>query len=190
MIEDMKKIFVFLMLVNFALAGEARGLWVKTRTQPDKVEQTFGDEIYYYRNDDVEVMLNESKRMICIIPLIAHDWDFVAEGENRNIYTTISVVATFDLKNNRTGYWDDVVAMQSLDKSSLVLHEKIQLISNGENFRRIWDYLMTSSGSVVFRFTDINKGYVDYEIETIKTLGYDNAINGRHIDGDVDVLGL
>ena len=75
-------------------------------------------------------------------------------------------------------------------KSGLVLHEKIQLISNGENFRRIWDYLMTSSGRVVFRFTDINKGFVDYEIETIKTLGYDNEINGMHVDGDVDVLGL
>ena len=48
MIEDMKKVIVFLMLVNFALAGGARGLWVKTRTQPDKVEQTFGDEIYLY----------------------------------------------------------------------------------------------------------------------------------------------
>ena len=99
-------------------------------------------------------------------------------------------MATFDLKNNRTGYWDDVVAMQSPDKSALLLHEKIQLISNGDNFRKIWDYLLTSSGSVVFRFTDINKGYVDYEIETIKTLGYDNEINGMHVDGDVDVLGL
>lgn len=176
--------------IVFAITGGARGLWVKTRTQPDKVEQTFGDEIYYYRNDDVEVMLNESKRMICIIPLVAHDWDFIAEGINRNIYTTITVVATFDLKNNRTGYWDDVVAMQSPDKSALLLHEKIQLISNGENFRKIWDYLLTSSGSVVFRFTDINKGFVDYEIETIKTLGYDNEINGKHVDGDVDVLGL
>lgn len=186
----MKKIFLFFILLNFAMTGEARGMWMKTRTQPDKVEQTFGDDIFYYRNDDVEMILNVSKNMICIIPLDAHDWDFVAEGENRNIFTTISVVATFDLNNNRTGYWDDVVAMQSLDKSSLVLHEKIQLISNGENFRKIWDYLLTSSGSVVFRFTDINKGFVDYEIETIKTLGYDNAINGMHVDGDVDVLGL
>lgn len=37
---------------------------------------------------------------------------------------------------------------------------------------------------------DVNKGFVDYEIETIKTLGYENAINGKHVDGDVDVLGM
>ena len=43
---------------------------------------------------------------------------------------------------------------------------------------------------MVFRFTDINKGFVDYEIETIKTLGYENTINGKHVDGDVDVLGM
>lgn len=36
----------------------------------------------------------------------------------------------------------------------------------------------------------VNKGFVDYEIETIKTLGYENTINGKHVDGDVDVLGM
>lgn len=36
----------------------------------------------------------------------------------------------------------------------------------------------------------VNKGFVDYEIKTIKTLGYENTINGKHVDGDVDVLGM
>lgn len=176
-------------VVVFALTGEARGLWVKTMTKPDKVEQTHGDEIFYYQNDDVEIMMNWNQRSIMIIPLVAHDWVFLDEGKNRNIFLSEFTVATFDLKNNRTGYWDNIVAMRSPDKSAMILHEMTQLIGDN-NFSKIWDYLMTSSGSVVFRFMDKNKGYVDYEVETIKTLGYENTINGKHVDGDVDVLGL
>ena len=182
-------IFVLLALVCFAMTGEARGQWIKTRTKADKVEQTHGDEIYYYRNDDVEMIMNWSKNMIIIIPLVAHDWMFMDEGRTQNVFLSKLTVATFDLKNNRTGYWDNVVAMQSNDKSSMILHEDTQIIADN-NFSKIWNYLMTSSGSVVFRFVDKNEGYVDFEIETIKTLGYENTINGKHVDGDVDVLGL
>lgn len=181
--------FVLATFIVFALACEARGLWIKTRTQADKVEQTHGDEIFYYQNDDVEMLLNWNDRTIMIIPLVAHDWVFLDEGKNRNIFLSELTVATFDLKNNRTGYWDNIVAMRSPDKSAMILHEKTQFIGEN-NFSKIWDYLMSSSGSVVFRFMDKNKGYVDFEIETIKTLGYENTINGKHVDGDVDVLGL
>ena len=176
-------------VVVFAMAGEARGLWVKTMTKADKVEQTHGDEIFYYQNDDVEIMMNWNKRSIMIIPLVAHDFVFLEEGKIQNIFLSKLTVATFDLKNNRTGYWDNIVAMQSLDKSAMVLHEKTQILGDN-NFPKIWDYLMRSSGSVVFRLMDVNKGFVDYEIETIKTLGYENTINGKHVDGDVDVLGM
>ena len=185
----MRLIFILLTLVCFAMTGEARGQWIKTRTQADKVEQTHGDDIYCYRNDDVTIMMNWNKHMIMIIPLVAHDWIFLDEGKNRNIYLSNLTVATFDLKNNRTGYWDNIFAMQSPDKSSMILHEETQIIGDN-NFAKIWNYLMTSSGSVVFRFMDKNEGYVDFEIETIKTLGYENTINGKHVDGDVDVLGL
>ena len=176
-------------IVVFTIAGEARGLWVKTMTKADKVEQTHGDEIFYYQNDDVEIMMNWNKRSIMIIPLVAHDWVFLEEGKIQNIFLSKLTVATFDLKNNRTGYWDNIIAMQSPDKSAMILHEETQIIGDN-NFPKIWEYLMTSSGSVVFRFMDKNKGYVDFEIETIKTLGYENTINGKHVDGDVDVLGM
>lgn len=176
-------------IVVFTIAGEARGLWVKTMTKADKVEQTHGDEIFYYQNDDVEIMMNWNKRSIMIIPLVAHDWVFLEEGKIQNIFLSKLTVATFDLKNNRTGYWDNIVAMQSLDKSAMVLLEETQILGDN-NFPKIWDYLKSSSGSVVFRLMDVNKGFVDYEIETIKTLGYENAINGKHVDGDVDVLGM
>ena len=73
-------------VVVFALTGEARGLWVKTMTKPDKVEQTHGDEIFYYQNDDVEIMMNWNQRSIMIIPLVAHDWVFLDEWKKRNIY--------------------------------------------------------------------------------------------------------
>lgn len=182
-------IFVLLTLVGIAMTGEARGQWIKTRTQADKVEQTHGDEIFYYQNEDLKMMMNWNKRMIMIIPLVAHDWVFLDEGKNQNVFLSKLTVATFDLKNNRTGYWDNIVAMQSPDKSAMVLHENIQILGDN-NFNKIWNYLMTSSGSVVFRFMDNNEGYVDFEIETIKTLGYENTINGKHVDGDVDVLGL
>lgn len=181
--------FILATFIAFALACEARGLWIKTKTQADKVEQTHGDEIFYYQNDDVEIMMNWNKRSIMIIPLVAHDWVFLDEWKYRNIFLSELTVATFDLKNNRTGYWDNIVAMRAPDKSSMILHEMTQVIGDN-NFSKIWDYLMSSSGSVVFRFMDKNKGYVDYEIETIKTLGYENTINGKHVDGDVDVLGL
>lgn len=186
----MKRFVLILMaVVVFALTGEARGLWVKTMTKPDKVEQTHGDEIFYYQNDDVEIMMNRNQRSMMIIPLVAHDWVFLDEWKKRNIFLSELTVATFDLKNNRTGYWYNIVAMRSPDKSSMILHEMTQVIGDN-NFSKIWDYLMSSSGSVVFRFMDKNKGYVDYEVETIKTLGYENTINGKHVDGDVDVLGL
>ena len=153
------------------------------------MEQTFGDDIFYYQNDNVEIMMNLNKRSIMIIPLVAHDFVFLEEGKIQNIFLSKLTVATFDLKNNRTGYWDNIVAMRAPDKSSMILHEMTQIIGDN-NFSKIWDYLMTSSGSVVFRLMGKNKGYVDYEIETIKTLGYENTINGKHVDGDVDVLGL
>lgn len=180
---------ILVTVVVFALTCEARGLWVKTRTQADKVEQTLGDEIFYYQNDEVEIMMNCNQRSIMIIPLVAHDWVFLDERKIRNLFLSELTVATFDLKNNRTGYWDNIVAMLAPDKSSMILHEMTQIIGDN-NFSKIWDYLMTSSGSVVFRFMDKNKGYVDFEVETIKTLGYENTINGKHVDGDVDVLGM
>ena len=71
----------------------------------------------------------------------------------------------------------------------MVLLEETQILGDN-NFPKIWDYLKSSSGSMVFRLMDVNKGFVDYEIETIKTLGYENTINGKHVDGDVDVLGV
>ena len=52
------------------------------------------------------------------------------------------------------------------------------------------NYLLNKSGSVVFRLNNILGEIKDIEIKTVKTLGYDDAINGKHIDGDVDVLGL
>lgn len=182
-------IFVLLALVGFAIAGDAQGMWIKSRTQGDKVEQTNGSDVFYYRDNDVELMINVSKRTIFLVPLIAHDWVFEVEKKNRNVSLAISTLATFDLKNNRTGYYNNIVAMQSPDHSALIFCDEIQLVGEN-NFGKIWDYLLTSSGSVVFRLQDLYKGYVDYEIKTIKTLGYENTINGKHVDGDVDVLGL
>ena len=180
---------ILVALVGFALAGESRGQWFKTRTQADKVEQTLGSEVYYYRNNEVEIFIDQSKRSIAIIPLLHRDWQFLSEALKRNLNMSAMTVATFDLRDNRTGYYDNLLALQLNDKSTMIFEEPMQVI-NENAFSKILDYLVNSSGSVIFRLRDVNEGNIDYEVETIKTLGYENTINGKHVDGDVDVLGL
>ena len=50
--------------------------------------------------------------------------------------------------------------------------------------------LINKSGSVVFRLKNFLYETLDIEVKTIKTLGYEDKINNRHVDGDVDVLGM
>ena len=40
-------IFVLLALVSFAIAGDAQGMWIKSQTQGDKVEQCNGSDVFY-----------------------------------------------------------------------------------------------------------------------------------------------
>ena len=49
--------------------------------------------------------------------------------------------------------------------------------------------MKNNSGSMVFRLTSDKGDLLDYEIRTIKTLGYEDK-NGRHWDGDIDVIGV
>ena len=105
------------------------------------------------------------------------------------VVCTALTIATFDLKGNRTGYYPNVIAILLQDHSGLMLFDVEGL--NKINIQSIIsDYLINKSGSVVFRLKNFLYETLDIEVKTIKTLGYEDKINNRHVRGDVDMRGM
>ena len=60
----MKKIFVILGFLIFALASDAQSPWIKMKVGGDKVEQIPGDIVYNYMDDKVEISLVDNKNVL------------------------------------------------------------------------------------------------------------------------------
>lgn len=187
----MRKIFVIIMLALSLMTSKAEGKWEMYETKPDKVEQTPGETIFVYEDEEVMLFVNESTGLISIDPKKSIEYSKKTEYRNgESISFSLLTMAAFDLNQQRTLYCNDLCAMLTPDEKGLLLHEQIQIIGKPESVSEIRNYLRNKSGSVVFRIQTKRSGFIDIEIKTIKTLGYDDLMTGRHFDGDVDVLGL
>ena len=186
----MKKIFVILGFLIFALASDAQSPWIKMKVGGDKVEQIPGDIVYNYMDDKVEISLVDNKNVLYLNPKFKWDWNYHREMRNGIALEAVMLtIATFDLKDNRTGYYEDVIAFLFQNPSGIMLWDAKRL--NEVNiYSIVRNYLLNKSGSVVFRLDNILGEIKDIEVKTVKTLGYDDAINIKHVDGDVDVLGM
>ena len=186
----MRKIFVILWLWLFALTSDAQSPWIKMKVGGDKVEQIPGDIVYNYEDDKVQIGLVDNKNVLYLYPKFKWDWNYHREMRNDIALDAVMLtIATFDLKDNRTGYYQDVIAFLFQNPSCIMLRDAKGL--NEPNiYSIVRNYLLNKSGSVVFRLNNILGEIKDIEVKTVKTLGYDDAINIKHVDGDVDVLGL
>lgn len=185
----MKKMFLILTL-NLVVCFAFGQQWQECQTEADIVEQEPPKEMWVYSDEKV---------LICYIPYdyaftvspINEEFDFITTYETgRRLDCIFPTIATFDLKRNRTGYWKNVICIGSEDNKSAICAKKLQ--PEGENkyvVGDLWNYIRNKSGSVIFRFAVKGGTTVDYQIGTIKTLGYEDK-NGRHHDGDVDVIGV
>ena len=128
--------------------------------------------------------------MISLHPNNQFAWDFYSDERPMGALDAVMLtIATFDLKGNRTGYYPDVIAILFQDHSGLYICDVGEL--NKINIQSIIsNYLINKSGSVIFRLKNCAGEKLDIEVKTIKTLGYEDTINNRHVDGDVDVLGM
>lgn len=179
------------MLALSLMTSKAEGKWEMCKTKPDKVEQTPGETVFVYEDEEVLLFVNESTGLISIDPKKAIEYSKKTEYRNgESLSFTLLTVAAFDLNQQRTLYYNDLFALLSPDDKGFILHETAQFIVKPESINEIRNYLRNKSGSVVFRIQTKRNGYIDIEIKTIKTLGYDDLMTGRHFDGDVDVLGL
>lgn len=184
-------IFIFVVLFNFAMTGKAQGLWIKMEVGGDKVEQKRGNIIYSYADDNVEICVDISNKVISLTHKNLFSYDFVTEErDSGKLEMTSITVATFDLNGKRTGYYKDVHCLLFNDHFGFWINKLFQIKAKEIYPHYIGDYLLNKSGSVIFRLTNNLGETLDFEVKTLKTLGYEDAINGKHVDGDVDVLGL
>ena len=185
----MRVLLLFLMML---LAGicHADNHWMKMKTRGDKVEQIPPEVVYSYEDELAQLDILTNKRMIALNPINQFAWDFYREERpTATVDAVMLTIATFDLKGNRTGYYPDIIAILFPDHSGLYICDVGEL--NKMNIQSIIsDYLINKSGSVIFRLTDCAGEKLDIEVKTIKTLGYEDTINNRHVDGDVDVLSM
>ena len=185
----MRVILLFLMIL---LAGicHADNHWMKMKTQGDKVEQIPPEVVYNYEDELAQLNICTNKRMIALHPINQFAWDFYRDERPMGALDAVMLtIATFDLKGNRTGYYPDIIAFLVQDHSGLYIYDMEGL--NKMNIQSIIsDYLINKSGSVIFRLKDCAGEKLDIEVKTIKTLGYEDTINNRHVDGDVDVLSM
>ena len=185
----MRLLLLFLMML---LAGvcHADDHWLKMKTAGDKVEQISSEIVYNYEDELAQLNIFTSKRMISLNPINQFAWDYYRQERPTGIADAVKLtIATFDLKGNRTGYYDDVIAFLFPDHSGLYIYDV-----DGLNKMRIQniisEYLINKSGSVIFRLKNFLYETLDIEVKTIKTLGYYDTITNRHVDGDVDMRGM
>ena len=185
----MRVILLFLMIL---LAGicHADNHWMKMKTQGDKVEQIPPEVVYNYEDELAQLNICTNKRMIALHPINQFAWDFYRDERPMGALDAVMLtIATFDLKGNRTGYYPDIIAFLVQDHSGLYIYDMEGL--NKMNIQSIIsNYLINKSGSVIFRLKNCAGEKLDIEVKTIKTLGYEDTINNRHVDGDVDVLSM
>ena len=185
----MRVLLLFLMML---LAGicQADNHWLKMKTAGDKVEQIPSEIVYNYEDELAQLNIFTSKRMISLNPINQFAWDYYRQERPTGIADAVKLtIATFDLKGNRTGYYNDVIAFLFPDHSGLYIYDV-----DGLNKMRIQsiisDYLINKSGSVIFRLKNCLGEILDVEVKTIKTLGYYDTITNRHVCGDVDMRGM
>ena len=183
---------ILLLFLVMLLAGicHADNHWMKMKTRGDKVEQIPPEVVYSYEDELTQLGILTNKRMIALNPINQFAWDFYREERpTATVDAVMLTIATFDLKGNRTGYYPDVIAILFQDHSGLYIYDM-----EGLNKMRIQsiisDYLINKSGSVIFRLKNCDGEKLDIEVKTIKTLGYEDTINNKHVDGDVDVLSM
>ena len=185
----MRVLLLFLMML---LAGicHADNHWMKMKTRGDKVEQIPPEVVYSYEDELAQLDILTNKRMIALNPINQFAWDFFrGERPTGTVDAVMFTIATFDLKGNRTGYYPDIIAILFPDHSGLYICDVGEL--NKINIQSIIsNYLINKSGSVIFRLKNCAGEKLDIEVQTIKTLGYEDTINNRHVDGDVDVLSM
>ena len=185
----MRVLLLFLMML---LAGicHADNHWIKMEAGGDKVEQIPGDIVYNYQDDLAHLNIVTTQKAISLHPINQFAWDFFrGERPTGTVDAVMFTIATFDLKGNRTGYYPDIIAILFPDHSGLYICDVGEL--NKINIQSIIsNYLINKSGSVIFRLKNCAGEKLDIEVKTIKTLGYEDTINNRHVDGDVDVLSM
>lgn len=185
----MRVLLLFLMMWLASICN-ADNHWMKMKTRGDKVEQIPSEIVYNYEDELAQLNIFTSKRMISLNPINQFAWDYYRQERPTGIADAVKLtIATFDLKGNRTGYYNDVIAFLFPDHSGLYIYDV-----DGLNEIRIQniisDYLINKSGSVIFRLKNFLYETLDIEVKTIKTLGYYDTITNRHFDGDVDVLSM
>ena len=185
----MRVLLLFLMMLLASIC-QADNHWLKMKTAGDKVEQIPSEIVYNYEDELAQLNIFTSKRMISLNPINQFAWDYYRQERPTGIADAVKLtIATFDLKGNLTGYYNDVIAFLFPDHSGLYIYDV-----DGLNKMRIQsiisDYLINKSGSVIFRLKNGAGEKLDIEVKTIKTLGYYDSITNRHFDGDVDVLSM
>ena len=184
------RVLILFLMMWLAEICHADNHWLKMKTAGDKVEQIPSEIVYNYEDELAQLNIFTSKRMISLNPINQFAWDYYRQERPTGIVDAVKLtIATFDLKGNCTGYYNDVIAFLFPDHSGLYIYDV-----DGLNKMRIQniisDYLINKSGSVIFRLKNFLYETLDIEVKTIKTLGYYDTITNRHFDGDVDVLSM
>ena len=186
----MRVLLLFLMMWLAGICHADNLHWIKMEAGGDKVEQIHPEVVYSYEDELTQLGILTNKRMIALNPINQFAWDFFrGERPTGTVDAVMFTIATFDLKGNRTGYYPDIIAILFPDHSGLYICDVGEL--NKINIQSIIsNYLINKSGSVIFRLKNCSGEKLDIEVKTIKTLGYEDTINNRHVYGDVDVLSM
>lgn len=184
----MRRVLFLLMLCATICAYGQR--WDQAIIPGDKVEQTPPTDAWLYSDESVLLLLMPYRDAFSIAPTnerIALTRTYV---KGATISGANCTIAAFDDKQQRVGYWNNVLLISYEGDKSLICFDKVQTEQENKNCSwKVFSHLKNKSGSIVFRLTGDKGELLDYEIKTIKTLGYDDK-NGKHWDGDIDVIGM
>lgn len=182
---------IILLLVFIIASGRTFGQhWLKTETEGDKVEQTSPSESWFYADENASflyVIRDNCFSLHLLKDKVKITRSYTEQG--MPVAGTLGIIATFDKNQNRTNYWKDIIFIETDSDAGLICWQGKQLEENKNAIYEMWRWLKEESGSIVIRLKGVEKYNIDTEIMTIKTLGYEDK-NGKHWDGDIDVIGM
>ena len=127
----MRRIFLLVMLVAVVSVYGQR--WEKTIVPGDKVEQTSPTEAWLYYDENVLLLLMPYGDAFSIAPV--NDNVALVKTYERGVTLsgTTCTIAAFDNKQQRTGYWTNVLLIASETDRGLIGSDKLQVYEENKN---------------------------------------------------------
>lgn len=172
-------VFVLMLFLSLAMMCEAQGKWQRVKLEGDKVEGIEPTINYRYSDGNITLYVCFDQKFFTLIHYDNVTWKTsTASIDGMNCQYVTPIIATFDKSQKRTHYFNAIVG--AVMNGGMMFHTSNvgQEDNEQESINKLLNYIINDEGSIVLRFIDKkNNKNVDYEFQTIKSLGYEDTVN-------------